>query len=138
MLPARFPPRLAALGAVLLVLIAGCGLPPERTAPWKSDDRIVQPAGRGSEATGCLVAETVCFGTDDGLERRNAFFVYDEQGRYLDRFPNDTMSPVPLPAGRYVVVTHVFTANRRVQVVIKEGQTTTIRLRDFRTAPEAP
>jgi len=125
-------------GAALLVLLAasGCAFPPE-SAAWKADEAVIQPIGTQGKASGFLVVETVFLGTDEGEDRRRAFFLYDEMGHYLTHFPNNLMSPVPLPAGRYVVVTSILNTNKRVQVAISEGMTTVVCLSDFKSAPEA-
>jgi hypothetical protein len=84
-----------------------------------------------------LVAETVFLGYEHGKEQRRPFFLDDESGRYRTHDPHHPLSPVPLPAGRYVVVTSILNTNTRVQVVIREGRTTPMRLIDFESAPEA-
>ena len=94
--------------------------------------------GRSGRATASLVVETVFLGTDNGRDRRRPFFLYDEHGEYLTHYQNDSMSPVSVDPGRYVVVTGVITTNKRVQVVIREGMSTCVRLSDFKSAPEAP
>jgi len=127
---------LAFLSGTCLLAISGCALPPQ-SAAWTADQKVIQPMGSEGADSGCLVVETVFLGTDDGIDQRRAFFLYDEQGHYLTHFPNHTMSPVHLPAGKYVVVTSILNTNKRVQVVVKEGQTTSIRLSDFKSAPEA-
>jgi len=131
----RFIPALVP-GLVLLAL-TGCPLAPERAA-WRSEDKAIQPTGDEGKAPGALVVETVFLVTDNGYERHRPFFLYDDQGRFLTHYPNDRMSPVSLAAGRYVVVSGVMTANKRVQVVIRNGMTTHVRLEDFKSAPEAP
>jgi len=124
--------------AVLLGLaLSGCLLAPDRAA-WNAQERVIQPMGDEGRTPGSLVVETVFLGIDNGFERRRPFFLYDEQGRYLTHYQNDKMSAVTLAPGRYVVVTGVMTANKRVQVVIRDGMTTHIRLEDFKSAPEAP
>jgi hypothetical protein len=122
--------------AGFLLTISACSFPPERVA-WNETEKVIQPQGEQGKGPGSLLVETVRFGTEHGEDRRRPFFVYDETGRYLTHFPNDSMSPVPLPAGRYVVVTSIRNTNRRVQVLIKEGCTTTIGLSDFIAGPEA-
>jgi hypothetical protein len=61
--------------------------------------------------------------------------VYEETGRYRDYYPNDQFLPISLPVGRYVVVSRYSRQNKRVQIEIERGQTTTIRLHDFAKAP---
>jgi len=124
------------LAAVSFLLFAGCSLPPQNAA-WKSEEKVIQPEGSEARGPGSLVVETVLLGTDNGDELHRAFFLYDEQGRYLTHHPNRTPSPVTLSAGGYVVVSSILNTNKRVQVVIKEGQTTFVRLSDFKSAPEA-
>ena len=125
------------LSMIAAVAISGCIRAPE-SAPWRSDQGVIQPMTAEGGASASLVVETVFLGTDNGRERRRPFFLYDEQGRYLDHYPNDSMSPVRLAPGRYVVVTGILTTNKRLQVVVREGMTTHIRLADFKSAPEVP
>ncbi len=123
----------------LLVLFAfsGCAVAPSHAA-WNAEEKVIQPAGGGDGPSGSLVVESVFLGTGDrGNEQRRPFFLYDEQGNYLTHHQNHSMSAVPLRAGRYVVVTSILNTNKRVQVVIREGQTTVVHLSDFKSAPEA-
>jgi hypothetical protein len=122
--------------ALVLLAVSGCSVPPERAA-WKADEKVIQPMDGDGKTPGSLVIETVSLGTDNGKELRRAFFLYDDHGNYLTHYPNHSMSPVSLPTGRYVVVTSILNTNKRVQVVVKEGQTTFVRLSDFKSAPEA-
>jgi hypothetical protein len=122
--------------ATLVLAVSGCAVAPDR-APWRGADAVIQPMGDEGKNPGSLVVETVFLGTDNGRDLRRPFFLYEESGRYLDHYPNHSMSSVRLPAGRYVVVTSIMNTNKRVQVVIKEGQITTVRLSDFKSAPEA-
>jgi hypothetical protein len=124
-----------ALGLALLSM-SGCVSAPD-SAAWKPDEGVIQPGGADPRAPGSLVVETVFLGRDNGFERRRPFFLYDEQGRYLTHYQNDSMSPIVLAPGRYVVVTSLLMTNRRVQVVIRDGMTTRVRLADFKSAPEA-
>jgi hypothetical protein len=121
------------LGLALLA-VYGCVVPPQ-SAPWRSDQDVIAPMTEGG-GSALLVVETVFLGSENGRERRRPFFLYDEQGHYLDHYPNDFMSPVHLAPGRYVVVTGVLTSNKRVQAVLRDGMTTQIRLTDFQSAPE--
>jgi len=73
-----------------------------------------------------------------GVAQRYRFFLYDEKGRYLDDYPNDRLSSVSLPAGKYVVVTRHQFGNRRVQVLVRPGLLTTVHAQDLERAPEAP
>jgi hypothetical protein len=84
-----------------------------------------------------LVVETAPLGTDNGMERRRNLFLYDEKGNYLTHYNNDSMSEISLPAGRYAVVSGVFSANKQVQVLIRDGYTTRVTLADLKTSPEA-
>jgi hypothetical protein len=124
------------LFAAILLAASGCAVAPDR-APWRGGDKVIQPMGDEGKAPGSLLVETVFLGTDNGKELRRPFFVYEEGGGYLDHYPNNPMSAVRLPAGRYVVVTSILNTNKRVQVVIKEGRTTTVQLSDFKSASEA-
>ncbi|MBI3854148.1 MAG: hypothetical protein HY293_00495 [Planctomycetes bacterium] len=121
---------------LLLAAAAGCASAPAK-APWKQDEKTIQPGAADGGARGRLLVETVFLGMDNESELHNPFWVYDEQGRCIDRFPNHSMSPVSLPAGRYVVVTTILLAPRRVQVVVENGRTTRVTLEDFKKAPEA-
>lgn len=121
------------VGAVLSAF-AGCANHP-KSAPWKPDEKVIQPTGRTGRLTGALVVETLFLGMDNGKEVRRPFFLYDAQGQYLTH--DFSQSPVPLVAGRYVVVTSVMNTNKRVQVVIRDQETTFVRLEDFKAAPEA-
>jgi len=122
--------------AMLLGALSGCVYAPER-APWRGGDTVIQPMGDESKDPGSLVVETVFLRNENGDELRRPFFLYDESGRYLTHYPNNRMDPVSLPSGRYVVVTSIMNTNKRVQVVIKQGKTTTVSLSDFKSAPEA-
>jgi hypothetical protein len=123
--------------AALLGAICGCSFPPERAA-WRDSEEVIQPMDDEPTSATSLVVETVFLGNENGEERRRPFFLYDENGRYLTHYPNHAMSPVSLPAGRYVVVTSVRNTNKRVQVLLKQGRTTFVRLSDFNAAPQAP
>ena len=133
----KFLRAVAAGPGLVLLALAGCHSAPE-SATWKSEERVIQAMGDEGRDPGSLVVETVFLGTDNGFERRRPFFLYDDQGRFLTHFQNDRMSPVSLAPGRYVVVSGVMTANKRVQVVIRNGMTTHVRLEDLKSAPEAP
>ena len=76
-------------------------------------------------------------GVEHANDIRRPFFLYDAQGRYLTHYPNNGMAAVPLAAGRYVVVTSILNNNKKAQVLIKNGQITTVHLSDFTSAPEA-
>jgi len=130
------PLFLRALGTAGLLSISGCMLPPDRV-PWRSDDRTIEPQGDRERGSGRLVVDTVYLGIDDGLERRERYFLYDDQGRYLTYYNNDRIAEIRLPAGRYVVVSSVGFTNRKVQVLIRDGITTRVTLDDFKSAPEA-
>jgi len=134
--PFRLQSLRTPFAALLVAAISGCVSPPER-APWRGGDKVIQPMGDEGKDPGALVVETVFLGTENVHEVRRPFFLYEESGRYLDHYPNHDMSAVRLPAGRYVVVTSVMNTNKRVQVVIQEGRTTTVHLSDFKSAPEA-
>jgi len=130
------PLFLRALGTAGLLSISGCMLPPDRV-PWRSDDRTIEPQGDRERGSGRLVVDTVYLGIDDGLERRERYFLYDDQGRYLTYYNNDRIAEIRLPARRYVVVSSVGFTNRKVQVLIRDGMTTRVTLDDFKSAPEA-
>jgi len=129
--------RIGLLLGCALTALSGCLHAPE-SAAWRADQGVIQPMSAEGRVPASLVVETVFLGTDNGHDRRRPFFLYDEQGRYLDHYQNDSMSPVLLAPGRYVVVTGILTANKRVQVVIREGMATHVRLVDFNSAPETP
>src|SRR5439155_27048948 len=90
------------LGTAGLLSISGCMLPPDRVS-WKSDDKTVEPQADGTRGSGRLVVETVYLGIDDGLERRERYYLYDDQGHYRTYYNNDRIAEISLPAGRYVV-----------------------------------
>ncbi len=135
MVPVKSQLRRFSLAALLLA-VSGCAVAPDR-APWRGGDQVIQPMGDDGKAPGSLVVETVFLGTENGRDLRRPFFLYGEGGGYLDHYPNNSMDPVRLAAGRYVVVTSIMNTNKRVQVLIKEGRTTSVRLSDFKSAPEA-
>jgi hypothetical protein len=135
MVPLQLKALFLLAGASLLA-VSGCA-PPPRNAPWRADEKVIQPMDGDGKQSGSLVVETVFLGNDNGVELRQPFFLYDELGQYLTHHPNRTMSPVSLAAGRYVVVTSILHTNKRIQVVIKDGQRTYVRLNDFKSAPEA-
>ena len=72
---------------------------------------------------------------EDGEQPHQRFYVYEESGKYLTYFPNNHFLPIALPVGRYVVVSRCSGRNKRVQVEVREGLTTYIRLDDFKRAP---
>ena len=114
---------------------AGCGLPPD-SAPWRQDQKTIQAVQPQIEGT--LIVETQEAGSpQDGEQPHERYFVYEESGRYLTYFPNDHFLPIRLPIGRYVVISRYRGKNKRVQVELKEGCTTYIRLQDFKEAPSA-
>lgn len=121
---------------LLFLAAAGCASAPDK-APWKQNEKTIQPGAADGGPRGRLLVETVFLGMDNESELRNPFWVYDEQGRRVDRFPNHSMSPVSLPAGRYVVVTTILLTPKRVQVVVEDRRTTRVSLEDFKHAPEA-
>ncbi len=131
-----FPLFLLAVGTVGLLSISGCMLPPDRVS-WKPDDKTVQPQVEGARGSGHLVVETVYLGMDDGLERRERYYLYDDQGRYRTYYNNDRIAEISLPAGRYVVVSSVGFSNKKVQILIRDGMTTRVTLDDFKSAPDA-
>jgi len=127
---------LVAVGMVGWLPLSGCILPPDRVS-WKSDARTIQPQAGGDRGSGRLIVETVYLGIDEGLERRERYFLYDDQGRYLTYYNNDRIAEISLPAGRYVVVSSVGFTHRKVQILIRDGMTTRVTLDDFKSAPDA-
>src|SRR5438045_1489902 len=99
------------LGTLGLFMISGCMLPPDRVS-WNQDGKTIQPQIDRDRGSGRLIVETVYLGSDDGLERRERYYLYDDLGRYLTYYNNDRIAEVSLPAGRYVVVTSVGFTNR--------------------------
>ena len=131
-------PRLSIAGLLIgaLAAVSGCLQAPERIT-WKPDQKVISPSGSPAGASGTLVVETVYLGTDNGVDRRRNFFLYDEKGNFLTHYNNDYMSEISLPAGRYVVVSGVLMTNKQVQVLIRDGYTTRVTLEDLKSAPEA-
>jgi hypothetical protein len=121
--------------AVLSAVVAGGGCASRpASAPWSPDQAVIR--AQAAPAEGFLVVETQEVGSpQDGEQPHQRFYVYEETGRYLDYYPNDHFLPISLPVGRYVVVSRYSRRNKRVQIEIEKGQTTTIRLRDFEKAP---
>jgi hypothetical protein len=112
--------------------IVGCSFPPP-SAPWNENEKVIAP--EMPAAKGYLVVETAIIGNaENGRVPHAPYFVYDTQGRYLDRFPNANLVPISLRPGRYVVVSSVSGESRKVQVEIKEEMTTYITLKDFKAA----
>lgn len=130
------PLLLCAVGTFGLLSMTGCILPPDRVF-WKSEDRTVQPQADGARGSGRLIVDTVYLGIDDGLERRERYYLYDDQGRYLTYYNNDRIAEISLPAGRYMVVSSVGFTNRKVQILIRDGMTTRVTLDDLKSAPDA-
>jgi hypothetical protein len=124
------------VGAASVLPVPGCVSPPEK-APWSANEKTIQPMSGQDKESGSLVVETVLVGTENGNERRSPYFLYDEQGRYLTHYPNHSMTPITLSSGRYVVVSTIALTNKRVQVLIREGTTTHVRLADIKAAPDA-
>jgi hypothetical protein len=111
----------------------GCAVPPA-SVPWRDDQETIRAQRTAPE--GSLVVETEVSGsTEEGVILHAPFYVYDEAGRYMTRFPDSNLFPVRLPAGRYVVVSRLSGKNKRVQVELREGLMTTVLLADFRAAP---
>jgi len=127
---------LCAVGTFGWLSLDGCMLPPDRVS-WTSEDKTVQPRADGERGSGRLVVETVYLGIDDGLERRERYYLYDDQGRYLTYYNNDRIAEISLPAGRYMVVSSVGFTNRKVQILIRDGMTTHVTLDDFKAARDA-
>ncbi len=127
------------LGFVLFAAVGlsasfGCVPAPDRVR-WEPTDPLIQPDEKPGAASGTLIVETVLLGTENGRDRRQLYYLYDDQGTYLTHFNNDSMPEIRLRTGCYAVVTNIDMANRKVQVLIREGQTTRIHLNDFKTAP---
>jgi hypothetical protein len=119
-----------------LAMVSGCLQAPDRIT-WHPDQPVIAPSGSPAPTSGMLVVETVSLGNDNGTERRRNFFLYDEKGSFLTHYNNDYMSEISLPAGRYVVVSGVFMANKQVQVMIRDGYTTRVTLKDLKDASVA-
>jgi len=134
--PLRLSLLLCLLGTQTLLTLCGCLLPPDRVS-WNSNAKLVEPRAEGARGSGHLVVETVYLGIDDGLERRERYYLYDDQGRYRTYYNNDRIAEISLPAGRYVVVSSVGFTNKKVQILIREGMTTRVTLDDFKSAPDA-
>jgi len=120
--------------AMLTLVLGGCSLAP-KSAPWRNDQETILPVP--PEAQGSLVVETQEAGSpQDGEQPHERYYLYDQGGRYLTYFPNDHFLPISLPVGRYVVVSRYSGKNKRVQVELREGCTTYVRLHDFKKAPD--
>jgi hypothetical protein len=122
------------LGGVLAS--SGCVLAPDHIR-WKPEQKLIAPSEASGQASGTLVVETVTLGSDDGLERRRNLFLYDDKGKYLTHYRNDSMPGIDLPTGRYAVVSSVMFTNKQVQVEIRDGYTTRVTLNDLKAAPDA-
>src|SRR5258706_11646920 len=138
-LPSAAPFRILAIFA-LLTGGFGCSLPPS-SAPWKPEQTVVRPQAPSAgepRVQGRLVVETAETGTaENGKVPHATYYVFDSQGRYLDRFPNEYRVPVSLPSGLYVLVSRLPGSYRRVQVEIQDSRTTTVSLKEFQSAPIA-
>src|SRR5438045_7353146 len=79
------------LGTAGLLSISGCMLPPDRVS-WKSDDKTVEPQADGTRGSGRLVVETVYLGIDEGLERRERYYLYADTGHDRPYHTNNQMT----------------------------------------------
>jgi len=122
------------LSLVVYCSCVGCSEPPA-SVPWSEDQKVIAP--ESAEGKGQLVVETAVTGSDASRELHAPYFVYDEGGRLVDRFPNENLVPVRLPSGRFIVVSRVCGRSRRVQVEIRKTGITYITLKDFNAAPTA-
>lgn len=121
---------------LILALIAGgsgCALRPN-FAPWNNGQETI--AATPPEPMGMLTVETPEAGSpDEGEQPHERFFVYDQSGKYYDRYNNNVFLPIGLPPGKYSVVTRYRGENKKVQIEIRDGYSTYVSLRDFDRAP---
>jgi hypothetical protein len=116
----------------LLATVWGCAMP--ASAPWDNSQSTI--AATPPAPMGRLTVETPEAGSpQDGEQPHERFFVYDQSGKYYDRFNNDVFLPIGLPPGKYSVVTRYRGENKKVQVEIRDGYSTYVSLEDFSRAP---
>jgi len=121
------------LALAVLSVVSGCALRPD-SASWDKGQPTIGPTP--PSPSGYLTVETPESGSpDNGEQPHEQFFVYDHSGKYYDRYNNNVFLPIGLPPGRYSVVTRYRGENRKVQVEIRNGCSTIVRLDDFRNAP---
>lgn len=107
------------------------------TVTWAEADPTIQPSVMGPR--GLLEVDTeVTASQDDSPPRNDPFWLYDEKGDYLGWERNDSALPIPLPPGRYCVVSRVGGVLRKVQVRIAPDAKTHVTEEDLTRAPEAP
>jgi hypothetical protein len=123
---------------ILLVGLAlwsgwGCAMRPD-SAPWDNTQHTI--VAQPPSASGYLTVETPEAGSpDNGEQPHERFFVYDQSGKYVDRFNNNVFLPIGLAPGKYSIVTRYYGQNKKVQVEIRDGCSAYVRLEDFKKAP---
>jgi hypothetical protein len=95
--------------------------------------------GAGSAPEGYLLVQSpitanpTASGTSE-YEVRQPFALFDRSGRQVGEFRSRRSldSPLPFPAGLYIVVTRMDGQLRQVQAEVLGGATTVVTLEDFR------
>lgn len=118
-----------------LLLSVGC-TPAPPLVRQRQPDGIIQPAADLSPQ-GALFVET----EEDKLQtaydspQRYPFYVYDQQGRFLEVIHNDIMTPISIDAGQYTVRSWAQGAFRCVPVSVQSGRTTRVSSLELEHGP---
>lgn len=127
----------------MAALAVGAGCTPQHVA-WTDRSAVVQPhpaqASAPEAPQGYLVLAVpphVGRTGDHQMPLYPPVYVYDKDGRFIEKLPNNTEHPTPLPAGDYIVLvgeTAPLGKFRQVQVRIDGGNTTAVHWSDVAEA----
>lgn len=134
------PRRIQTIGTVLLVapllfLSTGCYSPLQVT--WDDHQPVLSPqeSRRLFQPQGLLIVYSERYDKPEGLDEssiitRRPVQLYNDKGQFLEEYNynpvNDDPISIALPPGRYIVVSEAKWALRRVQVEVKDAQTTVV------------
>ena len=130
------------VGAALAALPALVGCTTRQAPEWSDRAATVEP--EQERTLGYLSVEMI-----DPLVMRSRvprmrsapFLLYDDRGRFLAKYDDPYLPPLPLPPGRYLILARVDREERQIQVIVREGRFTDVNLstlaREHRT-PEPP
>ena len=132
------PRRLQTIGTVLLVapllfLSTGCYSPLQVT--WDDHQPVLSPqeSQRLLQPQGLLIVYSERYDKPDEespILVRRPIQLYNDKGQFLEEYNynpvNDDPISIALPPGRYIVVSEAKWASRRVQVEVKDAQTTVV------------
>src|SRR5713101_1573011 len=132
------PRRLQTIGTVLLVapllfLSTGCYSPLQVT--WDDHQPVLSPqeSQRLLQPQGLLIVYSERYDKPDEespIIVRRPIQLYNDKGQFLEEYNynpvNDDPISITLPPGRYIVVSEAKWASRRVEVEVKDAQTTVV------------